>query len=154
MGPGPLIFLENNWKEISLDDAWINFVTLNESVNQASFLYPMHRGSGAYLRRGQPTFFERYAELMAYAFSIGAVLFGALQAIRRRIMARKKERIDQYFLDYLDIRSRTIKDPEKHALLDELLKRAMIQMTSEKLDKLDFYILSRILQQEMLTLNQ
>jgi len=49
---------------------------------------------------------------MAYAFSIGAVLFGALQAIGRRIMARKKERIDQYFLDYLDIRSRTIKDPE------------------------------------------
>lgn len=217
-GPRATELIENNWKEVSLDDAWVNFITLNEpalkpfylpaipglegsknlstfsgqtflignsqlgekavfklstyifqhklelmgydlmyrSVNErvdlSSFLYPLHRGTDAYFRRGQPTFIERYAELMAVGISIGAVLFGAFQAIRNRMMSKKKERIDQYFLEFLEIRSDSIDNAKKTSLLDNLLQRALIQMTNEKLDKLDFYIFSRMVQQELSSL--
>ncbi len=218
-GPRVTELLETNWKEISLEDEWVNFVTLNdpalrpfylpaipgiegsehlntfsgqtflignsklgekaivklstyifqnrlelmgydlmyksinEKVDPSTLLYPLHRGTDAYFRRGQATFIERYSELMAYAFSIGAILFGALQALRNRMMARKKERIDQYFLDFLDIRSNKINNSEKQVLLNDLLHRAMIQMTNEKLDKIDFYVFSRMVQQDLSSLD-
>ncbi len=68
-------------------------------------------------------------------------------------MARKKERIDQYFLDFLDIRSNKIDNSEKQVLLNDLLHRAMIQMTNEKLDKIDFYVFSRMVQQDLSSLD-
>ena len=123
--------------------------SVNEKADQSTFLYPIHQGTDAYFRRGQPSFFERYAELMAYVFSIGAILFGALQALRNRMKSKKKERIDLYFLEFLDIRSNVVDDTEKTSLLNELLQRALLQMTSEKLDKFDFYIFSRMVQQEL-----
>lgn len=217
-GPRAIALIENDWEEVSLNDEWIDFITLNESaltpfflpaipgleesnslntfsgqtflignsnlgekaifklsthifqhklelmgydlmyrsINEktdfASFLYPLHAGTDAYFRRGQPSFIERYAEMMAYAFSIGAIIFGALQALRNRMRSQKKERIDQYFLDFLEIRSDSTEDAEKATRLGKLLKRALIQMTNEKLDKTDFYIFSRIVQQEIYSL--
>ena len=34
-------------------------------------------------------------------------------------------------------------------LLDDLLKRALVQMTAKKMDKNDFHIFSRLIQQEI-----
>lgn len=125
--------------------------SISESVDQSTLLYPLHVGTDSYFRRAQPSFFEKYAELMAYLFSIGAVLFGMLQALKNRISSKKKERIDNYFLEYLDIRNEKSDVLEKKEMLESLLQKALIQMTSEKLDKLDFYIFSRMVQQELAT---
>ena len=123
--------------------------SINESIDAAKLLYPLHGGTDAYLRRDQPSFFERYADVLALVFSIGAVLYGAFQALRNSMNKRRKERIDLYFLDFLDIRSRKVSKAEKAEFLDDLLQRALVQMTSEKLDKADFHIFSRLLQQEL-----
>lgn len=127
----------------------IMYRSINESIDVAKLLYPLHSGTDGYFRRDQPSFFERYAEVIALVFSIGALLYGAMQALKNNIIRRKKERIDHYFLDFLDIRSQKINKADKAILLDDLLQRALVQMTSEKLDKTDFHIFSRLLQQEL-----
>lgn len=130
----------------------IMYRTINEVFDASTLLYPLHEGTDDYLRRYQPTFVERYADLLALVFSVVVVFFGVVQAIRNRIRRKKKERIDLYFLEYLDIKSRKIDKSEMMGILDDLLHRAMIQMTSEKMDKTDFHIFSRLVQQELFNL--
>lgn len=127
----------------------IMYRTINEQFDASALLYPLHHGTDAYFRRDQPSFFERYAEVLALIFSIGAIMYGALQAIRTGINRRKKERIDLYFLEFLEIRSKDISHAEKINLMDGLFQRALVQMTSEKLEVTDFHIFSRLLQQEL-----
>lgn len=127
----------------------IMYRSINENFDMSTLLYPLHEGTDAYFRRDQPSFFERYAEVLALAFSIAAILYGAVQAIRAGMHKRRKERIDRYFLDFLDIRSRDISTDEKVKLMDELFQHALVQMTSEKLEVTDFHIFSRLLQQEL-----
>jgi TRAP-type uncharacterized transport system substrate-binding protein len=130
----------------------IMYRAINESNNVAKLLYPLHSGTDAYFRRAQPSFFERYAELIALVLSIGAISYGAFQALKNSIGRRRRERIDHYFMDFLDIRSQEVTKAEKAKLLDDLLQRALIQKVSEKLDKTDFHIFSRLLQQELANL--
>ena len=127
----------------------IMYRSINELVDVSKLLYPLHEGTDAYLRRHQPTFFERYSDILALVFSFGVVLLAGLQAVRNRIRRKKKENIDVYFLDFLDIRAKDVSKKEKVDLLDDLLHRALIQMTSGKLDKTDFHIFARLLQQEL-----
>lgn len=127
----------------------IMYRTISEVFDVSTLLYPLHEGTDAYFRRHQPTFFERYADVLALIFSFSVVFFGVVQAVRNRIRKKKKERIDLYFLEFLDVKSRNISKPEMIGLLDDLLQRALIQMTSEKMDKTDFHIFSRLLQQEL-----
>lgn len=127
----------------------IMYRTINEVFDASRLLYPLHEGTNDYIRRYQPTFVERYADTLALVFSILVVLFGVLQAVRNRIRRKKKERIDLYFLEFLEIKSRQIDKSEMIVILEDLLHRAMIQMTSEKMDKTDFHIFSRLVQQEL-----
>lgn len=131
-------------------DADLMYRAIDESFDQKALLYPLHEGTLSYLRRDQPTFFERYADTIALVLSIFAVLYGALQTIRNTLARRKKEQVDLYFLDFLEIRSdKTMGVEQKVKKLDGLFQRAVEQMTNEKLEKSDFHILSRLIQQEL-----
>ena len=123
--------------------------SINESFDHSALLYATHVGTDQYLRRDEPTFFERYAEVIALLLSIIAIVYGAVQGIRNRLSKQKKERIDLYFLEFLDIRTHTADKQERIRKLDSLLQRALEQMTNEKLDKTDFHIFARIVQQEL-----
>ena len=58
--------------------------------------------------------------------------------------------IDKYFLEFLEIRSdKTITRELRVKKLDELFQRAVVQLTNEKLEKGDFHILSRLIQQDL-----
>jgi len=53
-------------------------------------------------------------------------------------------------LDFLEIRSdKSITIDQKVKKLDGLFQRAVEQMTNEKLEKSDFHIISRLIQQEL-----
>ena len=123
--------------------------SINEVFNISELLYPLHEGTNDFFRRHQPSFVERNADILALLFSFSLVLLGLIQAIRNRIRRRKKERIDLYFLEFLDVRSKEINKAEMIELLDDLLKRSLVQMTAEKMDKNDFHIFSRLIQQEI-----
>jgi len=127
----------------------IMYRSISEDFDVSTLLYPLHKGTDRYFRRDQPSFFERYAEVLALIFSIGAILFGGIQAAKTSMIKRKKERIDLYFLEFLEIRQKDIKNDEKVRLMDGLFQRALVQMTSEKLAVTDFHIFSRLLQQEL-----
>jgi TRAP-type uncharacterized transport system substrate-binding protein len=128
----------------------VMYQSISEKFNTENLLFPLHRGAAAYLRRDQPTFFERYAESLALGLSILAILYGVLQAIQNKLQRRKKERIDKYFLEFLEIRSnKSVTTELRVSRLDELFQRAVVQMTNEKLDKGDFHILSRLIQQDL-----
>jgi len=124
--------------------------SIDESFDQKALLFPLHEGTVSFLSRNQPTFFERYADAIALVLSIMAVLYGAIQAIRNSLARRKKEQVDKYFLDFLEIRSdKSITLDQKVKKLDGLFQRAVEQMTNEKLEKSDFHIISRLIQQEL-----
>ena len=128
----------------------IMYRAIQEDFDKQGLLYPLHEGSTAFLNREQPTFLERYADIIALTFSVIAVIYGTIQTIRNRIARKKKDRIDLYFLDFLDIRSnKSTTVTEKLKLLDNLFHRSVEQMTNEKLEKSDFHILSRLIQQEL-----
>lgn len=132
----------------------IMYRAINEEFNKQSLLFPLHEGTIAFLNREQPTFLERYADTIALIFSVIALIYGTIQTIRNRIARKKKDRIDMYFLDFLEIRSsKSITIDEKIKQLDNLFQRAVEQLTSEKLDKSDFHILSRLIQQELTIIN-
>jgi len=126
------------------------YKSIDESFLDRGMLYPLHIGTDQYLKRNLPSFFERYAELIALIFSVLVMLYGLIQGIRAKLVSIKKERIDLYFLEYADIRSQLdMPTQKKIERLDELLQKAIFQMTDEKLDKGDFDIFSRLVQQEI-----
>jgi|GEM_PF-3227479 len=128
----------------------IMYRSITETFNKETLLFPLHMGTYSYLLRDQPTFFERYAESLALAISLIAVIYGAVQAIQARLRRNKKERIDKYFLEFLEIRSdKTATHEERVKKLDDLFQHAVVQLTMEKLDKSDFHILSRLIQQDL-----
>jgi hypothetical protein len=128
----------------------IMYRNINENFDQLSLLYPIHEGTASFIRRDQPTFFERYADTIALVLSIFAVLYGGIQTIRNTIAKRKKDQVDKYFLDFLEIRqNKELSLDQKVKMLDNLFQRAVEQMTNEKLEKSDFHILSRLIQQEL-----
>jgi TRAP-type uncharacterized transport system substrate-binding protein len=128
----------------------IMYNTINEGFNKETLLFPLHQGTFSYLLRDQPTFFERYAESLALAITVLAVIYSAIQAIQTRLRRNQKERIDKYFLEFLEIRQdHEMKLDVRVTRLDELFHRAVVQMTNEKLDKGDFHILSRLIQQDL-----
>jgi len=140
--------------KLALFHSDIMYRAISEQFDKQSLLFPLHEGTTAFLNREQPTFLERYADTIALVFSIIAVIYGTIQTIRNRIAKRKKDRIDLYFLDFLEIRSnKSTSIDEKVRLLDNLFHRAVEQMTSEKLEKSDFHILSRLIQQELTIIN-
>jgi TRAP-type uncharacterized transport system substrate-binding protein len=124
--------------------------SITEAFNKETLLFPLHQGTFSYLIREQPTFFERYADTLALALSILAVIYGSVQAIQGQMRRNRKEHIDKYFIEFLEIRSdKTITRELRVKKLDELFQRAVVQLTKEKLEKGDFHILSRLIQQDL-----
>ena len=109
--------------------------------------YPLSEGMEAYLRRDEPTFWERYAELIALAFGVLATISGVIQSIRLWIHRRRKERLDDYLREFADARAK----PHKEELLAQILNKALDQLTRERLEKEDFDLLARLIYSEITT---
>lgn len=140
--------IQQNKMELMHED--IMYRSINESFDAQSLLYPLHEGAASFLRRDEPSFFERYADTIALVLSVLAVAYGSIQTIRSNIARKKKDQVDRYFLEFLEIRQSKETDlSQKIKSLDELFQRAVEQMTNEKLDKADFHIFSRLIQQEL-----
>jgi TRAP-type uncharacterized transport system substrate-binding protein len=123
--------------------------SISEVFDRETLLYPLHTGTASYIRRDTPTFFERYADSLALILSAIVLLYSVVKAVQARMRRVRKDKIDEYFLEFLEIRSKHLSVEESVSRLDDLFQRAVVQMTNEKMEKDDFHIFSRLVQQEV-----
>jgi len=96
-----------------------NYIT--EDFNRDALNFPLHDGTEHFLKRDEPSFFERYAEAFGVIFSILVVMVGGLTSLKKI----RKERIDKYYKRVMDCNN--ISD------LEILSNEAVKQLQSEKL---------------------
>ena len=109
-----------------------NFKTISADHELGILNYPFHEGAIQYQERGEPSLFERYAELAGVLFSISVVLITTLRAQRRRRLQRKKDKADDYILEVMQVRKRT-DIPKALDLLDSIEEKALHSLIDEKL---------------------
>ena len=65
---------------------------------------PLHPGARRYLDRNEPAFIERYAEVLALAFTLVIAAGSASLAVERRRRQARKDRLDNYYQQILGVR--------------------------------------------------
>lgn len=139
-------------------DALYNFI--HDGFNKESLQFPLHEGTKDYLERDQPSFFERYADFLALILTILTILIGAFSTLIRWNSRRKKERIDMYYQQVIDIENKakkTGKVPDLNQYIDELdqlRQRAFSQLVNEKLQADDSFRIFITLIQDVLAIIQ
>ncbi|UII34591.1 hypothetical protein LVD17_12310 [Fulvivirga ulvae] len=102
------------------------FALLNDDFDSHTFLFPLHAGSKAYLNRNQPTFWERYAELVGVLVSVLAISAGAASTAYHKLKQRRKDKIDEYYTKVISISNKSyyksVSPDERKLLLEELLQ--------------------------------
>lgn len=135
------------------------YVDLKEDFHREKLNFPLHEGSREYLDRDEPTFVERYAEVIALSFSILVGLYSALKSLSKWNSQRKKDRVDIFYNDLIEVKNeidhitsfdvavakiRHIKDSQNKAfamLIDEKLKadesfRIYMELSKETVNEL------------------
>lgn len=100
------------------------FGLLQENFNDHTFIFPLHDGTSAYLNRNQPSFWERYAEIIGLAGSVLVVSAGWISRRYSQWKQRRKDKIDEYYLRVMEISDKAhygnVDDDELNMLLEEL----------------------------------
>lgn len=99
----------------------ILFTHISEDFDRDALNFPLHDATVNYLKRDEPSFFERYAEAFGVIFSILVVMAGALTSLRKI----RKERIDKYY--------RRVMECNDVQELERLSNEAVRQLQNEKL---------------------
>lgn len=118
----------------------------NPVINQVSeenlhetLYFPLHQGVYLFLDRNNPSFVERYAEVIALILSIVILLSGIISSYRKWNNQRKKDRIDVYYEEVLAINRNLSQNQEASSLkqkietLYEIRERAFENLIKEKL---------------------
>ena len=103
-----------------LDNILLSQIT--EKFDPLKLRFPLHPGAKQYLERNKPTFWERYAELAGFVFSILIAVAGGLSAFARWNKQRKKNRMDSYYHKIMVIQ-RQIKTYESIEKCDQSILR-------------------------------
>ncbi len=80
------------------------YLDLTERFDPNLLNFPLHPGSRRYLDKDEPTFFERYAEVIGVLFSIVIALISALLSLAKWRNQTKKDRIDVFYEKIIDIK--------------------------------------------------
>ena len=127
---------------------------LTGQIDEARLNFPLHEGTRQYLNRDQPSFLERYAEVIALLITLTVLGFGILRTGRTMLRRRKKERIDLHYERVQEIAARSHPDEESRREgqreLRELRARAVEQLRDERLPADEsFTILLDLIQQAL-----
>lgn len=115
------------------------FRFISEELKEQSLQFPLHEGTKNYLNRDKPSFYERYAELLALLITVLTLFLGALSTLWRWNRRRQKERIDAYYLEVIELENRA--KPMKHVSdlencleeLDQIRQKAFQHLVKESL---------------------
>lgn len=122
--PGPLVYMmmkalvENKAYFTSLDPVFFEY--LGQKPDPNDYNLPLHPGAWRYFNRDAPDFIERYAEVINMGM-YSLVLLGSLAiGLYRWRRRQKKNRIDVFYADLLDIRERAHAGADVAALRAEV----------------------------------
>lgn len=115
------------------------FHGINLDPRKQSLHFPLHKGTKMYLEKDKPPFLVRYAETIALLLSVGMLLFGGLSGLVRWRQRSRKEQIDLYYQEVLDLEHTLIKGEviDYEAITAQLFairNKAMAQLMAEKLE--------------------
>jgi TRAP transporter TAXI family solute receptor len=101
--------------------------------------YPLHDGARMYLNRDEPSFVEKYADLVGVFFSLAAGIAGAVSAVVQWSKRRRKDRINEYYMEVVAIDTSAAAMTTREqcdaamATLEELKGRAFLHLAQDKL---------------------
>ena len=115
--------LFDNAQEIALSYPLVTR-ELNVDVNAIELMFPLHAGTRRYLDREKPGFIERYVEVLALILTIMITLLSGAFALYRHRSQVRKDRVDVYYSQLLEIR-RDTEGTNTHTALRSYHKRAL-----------------------------
>ena len=71
---------------------------IHEPELPTNLSFPLHPGAEQFYRRHEPNFFVKYAEVIALLMSVVMAAWGSILAIRKWLLLKKKDRIDEYYV--------------------------------------------------------
>jgi TRAP-type uncharacterized transport system substrate-binding protein len=122
---------------VEFDNKLLNDIT--EHFDPLKLRFPLHPAARRYLERDQPSFLERYAEMLGLVFSLLLAAVGGLSTLTRWNKQRKKNRVDSYYAAIMKIQKQVenyATTAECNAAIKELKKlreNAFQQLMAEKL---------------------
>jgi len=81
------------------------FQQLSENFDTSRSTFIVHPGTQAYLQRSAPSVYERYSGVAEVVVTVIIALVSAFIAVLSIIKARRKNRIDRYYLETIEIRN-------------------------------------------------
>jgi len=97
---------------------------LTPDLNAIELMFPLHVGTKRYLDRDKPGFVERYVEVLALILTIVITLLTGAFALYRHRSQVRKDRVDVYYSQLLEIR-RDMEGTNAHTALHSYHKRAL-----------------------------
>lgn len=78
---------------------------LDEHVAEANFLYTLHPGALAFIKRDEPSMIERYSGVAEVAVTLMVGLVSGLFAVVKIYRIRRKNRLDEFLVEVINIRN-------------------------------------------------
>jgi len=78
---------------------------IDEHVAQTNFVYSLHQGALAFLKRDEPTFIERYSGVAEVVATLLVGIVSGLFAIVKIYRIRRKNRLDEFLVEVIGIRN-------------------------------------------------
>ena len=78
---------------------------LDERIDEANFLYSLHPGALAFIKRDEPSMIERYSGVAEVVATLMVALVSGLIAIVKIYRIRRKNRLDEFLVQVIDIRN-------------------------------------------------
>ncbi len=113
---------------------------LNFDYDSQVLIFPKHEGVKEYLNRGEPPIWYKYIKMIWPLISISVVVFGVFASLQQRLKRRKKQKIEMYYNNLLEIRDKgdaAVDSDTFIEILKELKKlrsKAMKSLAGKKLD--------------------
>lgn len=128
-----------------------NSYTFEVNHQDINLSFPFHNGTIDYLNRDQPSFVERYAEVMGFILSAFILLFGLVASLKATIQQRKKDRMDEYYHELLLLKEEfhNIPNDELRKKLTNMQKTVFDLLIREKLSANNEFVIFMMLWDEL-----
>lgn len=128
-----------------------NSYTFEVNHQDINLSFPFHEGTIDYLNRDKPSFVERYAEVMGFVLSTAILLFGLIASLKATIQQKKKNRMDEYYHELLQIKENIneITPDQLRKKLTELQKIVFDLLIREKLSANNEFVIFMMLWDEL-----